>query len=147
MCPQRIQDLPDDLVFLVVVQRLLRLDTRRHANRQDDVAHFLAFGAAHDASHGLHHVDLGLARMQEQDRVERRYVHTLRKAARIRQNAAGAILAGRGLQPGDGFLASSVAESAVHMTQFTGEVGNRLRHVRCQRATPVGDNAGKFRLH
>ena len=60
---QRLQHLPDDLVRLVVAQRLLGRDPGRHRHRQDHVAVVLAGGEPHHATDRLHDIDNAPARL------------------------------------------------------------------------------------
>ena len=48
---------------------------RLNGNRDHDVAKPLARGLAHDAAHGLDHIDLAVARLHEDHGIQRGYVH------------------------------------------------------------------------
>ncbi|MBS4010251.1 MAG: hypothetical protein KGZ72_05790, partial [Roseovarius sp.] len=61
MRAQGVQDLPDNTVAFIVIERLFRRHPGGHPDGQNHIAHLLAFSPAHDAANGLHHVDLALA--------------------------------------------------------------------------------------
>ena len=86
-----IDDLPDGLV-VAAADRFLRRGAGRLRDGQDDIAALLALRSAHHPAHGLHHVNVRFARMQEQDGVQRRHVHALGQAASIGQDVAHALL-------------------------------------------------------
>ena len=88
MGAQGIEDLPDNFVTLVVIQRVFGFGIRRDGNGQDDIAQFLTLGPAHDAPNRLHHVDLAFARVHEHDGVQCGHVHAFRQYPGIGQNAA-----------------------------------------------------------
>lgn len=87
MGAERVENLPDDAVALVVVERFLGRHASRDADGQDDIAHALALGAAHDSPHGLHNIDLALARMHEQDRIQGGDIDSLGQASGVREDA------------------------------------------------------------
>ena len=122
---QRAQHAPDRRETLVVVERVRRIDARRHGDRQHDVAVFLALGLAHGAADGLHDVDLGVARTHEEHGVEGRHVDALREAARVGEDAAGAF--GAGLEPFDPRLAFERVVLPVHMAGLATEGVRRFR--------------------
>ena len=113
------QDAPDHAIAFVVVQRLFRFHARRNKNRQDNVAVFLALCLPHRPSHRLHDVHVALARIHEQDGVQRRHVDTLGQASRIRENAASTRRFA--LQPFDPGLAVQGVMLPVHMLRFATE--------------------------
>ena len=84
-----LKHLPHDLVFLVVVERDIRLDAGGHRDRQDDVAVVLARELAHDPADALHDVHLAVARVEEDDSVEAWHVDALAQAAGVGQDARG----------------------------------------------------------
>ena len=122
MCPQRVQNLPDDLVFLIVVEGLLRRDPSGDTDREDDITHLLAGSAAHDAANRLDDIDLRLPRMEEHDGVERRDIDALAQAPRVRQDAAAMILVLR-LQPFEFAGARLGIEGAIDMVDLTPQRG------------------------
>ena len=81
MGAERIQDLPNDAVLLVVAECHIGGNARWHADRKDDVTHPFARRLTHHPAHCLHDVDLAIARMQEQDCVEGRHVDALGQAS------------------------------------------------------------------
>ena len=99
MRPQGIEDCPDHGKTLVVVEGFFRRHSGRDEDGNDDVAEFLARRGAHDAPHGLHHVDLGIAGRKEQHRVQRGHVHAFGKAAHIGQDAAFIPIGRGGIKP------------------------------------------------
>ena len=70
MRAKRVQDRPDDVVDVGIVERLFRRHLRRDDDGDDDVAVFLAGGAAHHASDGLDDVHLAVAGGKEQHGVD-----------------------------------------------------------------------------
>ena len=99
MRPQGIEDCPDNGKALVVVERFFRRDIGRNEDGNNDVAEFLSRSRAHDAPHGLHHVDLGIAGRKKQHRVQRGHVHAFGKAAHIGQDAAFVAVGRCGIEP------------------------------------------------
>ena len=121
---ERVQNLPNYLVLLVVGQRHVRRHVRRDPDRQDDVAHALAGRPAHHPPDRLHDVDLAVARVQEHDGVEGRHVHALGKAARVAEDAADVdvvIL----LQPVETAFALPRLVGAVHVPDLAVELAQR----------------------
>ena len=121
MGAQRVQYLPDHLVFLVVIQRLVGRHARRNAYRQDDITHAFVGRLAHHPADCLHHVDLAVARVQEQDGIQRRHIHAFCQAACIAQDTADLSAGGffqpiKTLAPGAGFV------RPVHMFHFTSQI-------------------------
>ena len=98
MRAQGVENLPHHLEARVVVQRLRRRDIRRHRHRQDDVSVGLALRLAHHPAHGLHHVDHGVTRIEENHRIQRGHVNALGQATRVGEDARVPIIDG-GLQP------------------------------------------------
>jgi hypothetical protein len=139
--------LPDNLVALVVVQRLFGGDASGNTDRQDHIAQLLAFGPAHHPAHRLHHVNLALARVHEQDCVQRGHVHPFGQAAGIGQDARGGF-PGVFLQPVEQGGALARAHRAVHMAHLAFQQGGiahgLLAFVRCEVFT---DHPGKFGAH
>ncbi len=117
MGPERLEDLPDHLVRLVVVERLVGSDARRDDDGQDDVASGLARGLPHHAADGLDHVHLGVARREEQHGVERGHVHALGEAAHVAQDPAGVVRRIR-LKPVDLHLLLRRVHAAVDMLRL-----------------------------
>ena len=115
MRPQGIEDCPDHGKTLVVVEGFFRRHSGRDEDGNDDVAEFLARRRAHDAPHGLHHVDLGIAGRKEQHRVQRGHVHAFGKAAHIGEDAALVAVGRGGIEPGQLFVAGGGGHGAVHM--------------------------------
>ena len=117
MGTERIQNLPDDAIAFVVVQRLFRGHASRNANRQDDITHVLARCPTHDAPHRLHNINLALAGMHEQDGIQGRNVHAFGKATGVRQNAANVVAMGF-FQPFEMQAAFLGSHRAVNVVQF-----------------------------
>ena len=122
MRPQRVQNLPDDLVFLVVVEGFLRGNACGDADRQNHIAHLLAGGAAHDAANRLDDIDLRFPGMEEHDRVERRDINAFAEAPCVRQDAAAIVLMLR-LQPFEFTGARLGIEGAIDMVDLTPQRG------------------------
>ncbi|CKM69207.1 Uncharacterised protein [Mycobacterium tuberculosis] len=116
--PQRVEDLPHHLEPFVVGQRGRRLDTLGHRHRQDDVPVVLAGRLAHHPTDRLHHVDDGIARIQEQHRVQRGHVDPFGEAAGVGQDAAF-ILGDHAFEPGQLFVADQRVERPVHVAHRT----------------------------
>ena len=104
---------------LVVVERLRRIDARRHGDRQHDVAIGLPGRLSHRAAHGLHDLHMGVPWAHEQHRVQRRHVDPLGQAPRIREDAGGAV--GVPLQPFDPGLPVQGVVLAVHVAGLAAE--------------------------
>ena len=121
---QRAQHAPDGGEALVVVEFRRRVGVGRHGDGQHDVAVPLAFGLAHGAAHGLHDIDLRVARTHEQHRVERGHVDAFGKAARVGEDAAG--FAGALFQPFDMLLALERVVLSVDVPRFAGGRGGAL---------------------
>ena len=99
MRAQGIENCPDNGKTLVVVERFFRRHMGRNEDGNNDVAEFLSRSRAHDAPHGLHHVDLGIAGRKKQHRIQRRHVHAFGKAAHIGQDAAFVAVGRGGIKP------------------------------------------------
>ena len=123
------QDLPDDAVRVVVVERLVRLDAGRDDDGQHDVAALLAGRVAHDAADGLHDVDLRVARSEEEDGVERGDVDALGEAADVGEDAAG-VWARLGLEPADLLVLLRRVHAAVDVLGLAPERRRRLALLR-----------------
>ena len=95
---QRVEHGPDDLVLLAVLQCGLRRHPGGDAHRQDDVPVVLVLGPAHHPPHGLHHVHLRVAGVEEHHRVQAGNVHALGETPRVGEDAALVLLRLR-LQP------------------------------------------------
>ena len=124
MGPQCVQDLPDDAVALIVLERDLGLHPRGHADRKDDVTHLLALGTTHDAPDGLDHVDQGFAWVKEHDCVEGRHVDAFGQAAGIGEDARGIAL-GIGFEPVQKLVAGLGVEGAIDMLDLDVEAVRR----------------------
>ncbi|KXW57373.1 hypothetical protein FEMY_21000 [Ferrovum myxofaciens] len=97
-----------------------------HAHRdhhgQDDITQFLAGGITHHTPHRLHHIHLGIARGQEQYRIQSRDIHPFGETAHIAQYPAGMVW-GRFLEPDQfGFLLAGI-HAPVHMLGFANQTG------------------------
>ena len=112
---QGVENSPDNLVALVVVQGFFRLDGRRHEDRNDDVAKLLAGCRAHDTPHGLYHIYLRVSGREKQNRIQRRYVHAFGQAAGIGEDAALVAFGRRSVQPGQFFIANRCRHGAIDM--------------------------------
>ena len=94
MRAQRLEHPPDDVEGVRLVERLLGRHLRRDDHGQDYVAEPLLLArppvgeGAHDAADRLDDVDLAALGAEEDDGVERRHVHALGEAARVREDAA-----------------------------------------------------------
>ena len=119
---QRLQDLPDDLERLGVVERLLGRVAGGHHDGQDDVAVVLAGEAAHHAAHRLHDLDARLLGLQEHDGVEVGHVDALGKAADVGEDVAA--LVGSVGQPGELLLAVGHVHGAVYVADLALEAGD-----------------------
>ncbi|MNJ45341.1 hypothetical protein D3C77_404300 [compost metagenome] len=87
--PQCLQHLPNHFVGLVVIERFVGLHAGRNDHGQHHIATLLTRCVAHYPANGLHHVHLGITRGEEENGVQRRYVHTFRQAAHVAEDAAG----------------------------------------------------------
>ena len=83
MRTDRGEDVPDHLEALVVRQDVLRLQTLRDHDRDDDVAVLLPRRLPHHAADGLDDLDEGVFRREERDGVEAGDVHALGQALRV----------------------------------------------------------------
>ncbi len=119
MGAQGVQDLPDNAIPLVVVQRLVGINTGWNAHWQNHVSLFLVGCLAHDPANRLHDINLAVARMQEHDGVERRHIDTFGQAAGVAEDTAD-ILAGVLLQPVETLPPFSRVVCAVHMPDLAG---------------------------
>ena len=84
-----VEDGPDDVVHVGIVEGVLGRHVGRDDDGNDDVAVFLAGSLAHHAADGLddvHHAVLG---GEEEDRVEARHVHALGEAFHVGEDVAG----------------------------------------------------------
>ena len=120
---QRVDDLPDDLVFRTASQRHCRIGALGHEDRQDDVPVFLARGLAHDASDGLDDVGSTLAAAQVDDRVQSWHVDAFGQAARVRQDMARAVIL---REFGELVRAGQGVHAAVHMVHVERDVAGRV---------------------
>jgi hypothetical protein len=97
---ERLEDLPDHLVVLLVPEGVLGGDPGGDRDREDDVPELFVGGEAHDPADGLDDVDDALAGLEEQHRVERGDVDAFGETFRVRQDPAHT-LAGWFLEPRD----------------------------------------------
>ena len=118
MRAERVQDRPDDIVDVGIVERLFRRHLRRDDDGDDDIAVFLSGGAAHHASDGLDDVHLAVAGGKEQHGVERGNVHALGKATHVREDMACVRVAAHAVQPCQFLLSLRRAHGTVDMVRL-----------------------------
>ena len=109
---QRLEDLPDDLVALVVAQRLFGRHRPRDADRQDDVAEVLALELAHHPADGLDDVDDDLRGLRNIT-ASRAGTSTPSDRHLAFDRTRHTPLPGRFLEPGDRLLADLDVDRAV----------------------------------
>ena len=90
---QRVQDFPDHIKGLAVVECFLCRNIGRHDNRDDDVPVLLLVGqplveSAHHAAYRLYHVHLRVTGGKEQHGIERRHIHALGQTPHIGHHPA-----------------------------------------------------------
>ena len=93
MGAQCVQDFPDHIEGLAVVECFLRRNIGRHYNRDDDVPVLFLVGqplveSAHHAAYRLHHIHLRVAGGKEQHGIERRHIHALGQTAHVGHHPA-----------------------------------------------------------
>ena len=93
-----------------------------HDDGDDDVAVFLfvrlsATERAHDAPHTLHHIDLRIARRQEEHRIECRHIDPFGQTAHIGHHAAFLRIVGLFGQPSQGRIALGGAHAAIDVAR------------------------------
>ena len=140
-----IENLPDNPVFLIVVQGLVGWHIGRDAHWKHDIAHLLAFGSAHHAADRLHHVDLTLARMQEENRIQRRHVHTLGETTSVAQDAA-LVSTSIVLEPVQEIPPLPRVVGAIHMTSIALKDARGMFFIRAARDVSF-DDVAKFLAH
>ena len=118
---QRVEDFPDHIESLAIVEGFLRRNVGRHDNRDDDVAVLLFVGLptverAHHAANRLHHVHLRVTGGKEQHGIERRHVHALGQAAHVGHHAALPVVLRLVGQPLQDFVALLRVHRAVYMS-------------------------------
>ena len=116
---QRVQDFPDHIEGLAVVECFLRRNIGRHDNRDDDVPVLLLVGqslveSAHHAAYRLHHIHLRVTGRKEQHGIKRRHIHALGQTAHVGHHAALAVIVRLVRQP----LQDPVALLRVHRAVY-----------------------------
>jgi hypothetical protein len=84
-----LQNLPDDLVLLVVFQSLLRGYVSRDTYGENNVAVFLPVGFPHDPPHRLNYINNGVPGVEKENRIEGGHIDALGQAAGIGKDPAG----------------------------------------------------------
>lgn len=137
--PQSLKHLPDDLVRLIVVQRIVGLDSRRDDNGEDDVPSFLtAVGRLpHHAPDRLHDVNLRFARREKENCVKSGYIDAFGQATHVAQDAAG-ILGRLRLQPANLRLLLRGVHAAVYVLGLAPQCRGRCGVAVCWLALLVG---------
>lgn len=115
-----LEDLPNDLVLLIVREGLFGLHVGGHADGKDHVAVLLAAQSAHDPADRLDNIDLAVPGVQEQDGVEGGNVDAFGEAPSIRQDPAG-VGAGVVLEPVEFLVALQDVECAVDVSGFAAQ--------------------------
>ena len=118
-----IENVPHHGEGLVVVEGFFGGGAFGHDDGDDDVAIFLfvrlsATEGAHDASHALHHIDLRIARREEEHGVECRHVDPFGQTAHIGHHAAFLRIVGLFGQPGQGRIALGGAHAAIDVASL-----------------------------
>lgn len=86
--------LQDEFIGLVVDQDFVWLQGSGDHYRQNYVTELLAGGVRHDATHGLHHICLRVARGQEQHGIQGEYVYPFRQSTHVAKDAASQVCSG-----------------------------------------------------
>ena len=114
MRTQGVQNFPNHLKAVIVIQGVFRLFASRNNHRNNDVAILFARSRAHHTSHALHHIHFAIAGTQKENRIQARHVHAFTQAAHVIQNATFAIFR-IGLEPSQAFFTLGRPHRPVNM--------------------------------
>ena len=145
--PNGIQHLPDHTERVRLFQGGCGIRIGGNHHGQYDVAHLLARSTPHHAAHRLHHVDLTFARMHEEDGVQRRHIHALGQAARIRKHMTGPVGRAHAVKPCQALAAPQRIEGAVDMLRYDRIVRHFVLCVRLRRFAVFVHHCAEERLH
>ena len=100
MCTEGIQNVPNHIETVTLfAQNIIRIGSWWKDYRNDDVTIFLALEATHHTTNTLNYIHLTISSRGKNHGIQRRYIHSLRKAAHIGEDTTFIIIPSLFLQP------------------------------------------------
>ena len=109
-------------VGVVAVENARGIVSGWHHHRQNDVAVLLSLGLSHHPSHRLNDIDLRLARLQKEDRVEVRHINSLGEASGVGEHVTTLVQRQGIAQPSEQTTPFGDTALSIHMMSLNSEI-------------------------